>query len=167
MKVTGKISHIIDEDIEKVTLRHRPPHIWVIVADKRIARIFCKYGQKLELIGEASPTKTERKNGMPDDSMGRVISHGGTVRHKLEPHEMPGHHDAILFAHDLSVWLENAAKNGLYDRLVLIAAPKTLGYLRERLGQAVQSRIIAEVNKDLTKLNEKALQKQLKEIVWF
>ncbi len=153
--------------VQSPAAHHKVPRIWIVVADQRIARIFRKNGDGLELIGEALPTKTERKKGMPDNSMGRVISLGGSPRHKLTPHLEPGRHDAQIFAHDLSVWLENAVRNDLFDRLVLVAAPKTLGDLRQRLSKSVQSRVTAEVNKELTKFSEKALQEELKEIVWF
>ena len=162
MRMTGTIP----ENLESPH-HHKAPRIWIVVADQRIARIFQKTGSnRLELIGEAFPTKTQRVKGKPDNSMGRVISFGG-AHHKLEPHAKPGRHDAENFAHDLSLWLENAVREDLFDRLVLVAAPKTLGDLRQRLSKSVQSRITAEVNKELTKFSEKALQEELKEIVWF
>lgn len=146
---------------------HKVPTVWIVVADQRIAKIFKKSGFHLELIGEANPTLRERKKGMPDDSMGRVTSLHGSNRHKLQPHLQPGRHDAITFAQDLSQWLKEAAESGSYDRLILIAAPRTLGDLRPRLHKTVQDRIVAEINKELTKMKELELQKELEQIVWF
>lgn len=145
---------------------YKVTRIWIVVADERIARIFRRERNSLELIGEAFPTRIQRKKGMPDDSMGRVASFGG-ARHKLEPSAEPGRRDAENFAHDLCVWLEGALNKNSFDRLVLIAAPRTLGDIRQRLKKAVQTRIMAEINKELTKLNEKDLQEELKELLWF
>lgn len=163
MKITGKIA---DNTLIDPSPRHLTPRIWIVVADQRTARIFRNVGQDLESIGEAFPTQIQRKIGLSDNSMGRIISFGG-AHHKLAPHAQPVGVDAINFAHDLSLWLENAAHNGLFDRLILVAAPKTLGNLRKMLGKSVLARITAEVNKELTKLSEKNLQEELKEIVWF
>jgi protein required for attachment to host cells len=51
-------------------------------------------------------------------------------------------------------------------RLVLIAAPQTLGELRKILSKPVQMRIVTEVDKDLTKMSDKDLQVELEKIVW-
>lgn len=165
MKIRGKIAEGPLKD-EHNASHHKIARIWIIVADQRIARIFRRTGKDLELIGEASPARTQRQKGIPNSSMGRVVSFSG-ARHKLEPSAEPGKRDAVNFAHKLSLWLEYAVQNDLFDRLVLIAAPKTLGDLRQHLSKAVQVRITAEVSKELTKLNEKELLEELKELVWF
>ena len=68
---------------------------------------------------------------------------------------------------EISGWLDTAVHNDAFDRLVLIATPKASGHLRTLLSHAVQSRLIAEVSKDLMALPEEALQQELKKIVWF
>ena len=168
MKITGKITDDVfaSEETIKHFLNHKIPRVWIVIADNRIARIFRKVGKRLELIGEALSTPLHLKKGTPDNSMGRVVSYGGS-RHKLEPHEQPGNADAINFANDLSLWLERAVQHNFFDRLVIVAAPKTLGNLRQRLGKSVLSRVSAEMNKELTKFNEKDLEEELKEILWF
>ena len=47
---------------------------------------------------------------------------------------------------DLQGW----ALAGRYGALVLVADPRTLGVLRPELHKAVQERLVAEVDKDLT-----------------
>jgi protein required for attachment to host cells len=166
MKIKGKIT---SKDVSGAELlnHHKVPRVWIVVADQRIARIFKKTNSHLELIGEALPIKKHRAKGMHDDSMGRVTSLHASAHHKLIPPQEPGRQDAMNFAHDLSAWLEEAVQSDLFDRLVLVAAPRTLGDLRPRLHKTVQDRVIAEVNKELTKMNENQLFEELKEIVWF
>ncbi len=171
MKLKGKIVESDLSDLNKEEYssgHHKIPRIWIVVADSAGARIFKKNSHGLELIGEATPKKTEREKGTPNRSLGRISSSGGaSIHHRLEPHLPPGRHDATTFTHDLSQWLEQAVQENAFDRLVLVAAPKTLGDLRKQLGEHVQARIMAEVNKELTKMPEKALLEELKEIVWF
>lgn len=166
MKIKEKIAQKNLSGPERLN-HHKVPRVWIVVADKRIARIFKKSNSHLELICEALPTHRQRAKGMPDNSMGRVTSLHGSQHHKLTPHMQPGRSDAIHFAQDLSSWLEEAARADSFDRLVLIAAPRTLGDIRPYLHKSVQDRIVAEVNKELTKMNERQLEEELKDIIWF
>lgn len=166
MKLQGKITQIASTDTQP-SGHHKIPRVWIVVADQRIARIFKKSNSHLELIGEALPTHRQRAKGMPDDSMGRVTSLHAYAHHKLTPTQEPGRQDAMNFAYDLSAWLEEAVQSDLFDRLILVAAPRTLGDIRPRLHKTVQDRVIAEINKELTKMNERQLFEELKEIVWF
>ena len=166
MKIKGKMTSGNTSGPERIS-HHKVARVWIVVADKRIARIFRKSNSHLELIGEALPTNRQRAKGIPDNSMGRVTSLHGSQHHKLTPHMQPGRSDAVHFAQDLSSWLEEAVQKDSFDRLVLIAAPKTLGDIRSCLHKTVHNRIIAEVNKELTQINEKQLEEELKNIILF
>ena len=145
----------------------KAPAIWIVIADQKIARIFKKSDSHLELICEASPIIQEHnEKDTLDDFMGRII-HFPKANPKLQTNLQPGRRNAINFAEDLSQWLKNAAEAESYDRLILIAAPRTLGDLRPRLHKSVQNRIAAEVNKELTNLDYYALKKELREVMWF
>ncbi len=74
--------------------------------------------------------------------------------------------EALSFAHEIADWLDEPARSNDFDRLVLIAAPQTLGELRKILSKPVQMRIVTEVDKDLTKMSDKDLQVELEKIVW-
>lgn len=146
MKLQGKITK---ERLYKVSEgHHKTPRVLIVVADERVARIFKKTDNHLECIGEALPTH-------------------GTGHHKLKPHQKLTQNEAKNFTRDLCEWLEDAVKNDSFDRMILAADPKTLGAIRPRLHQSVHDRVAAEINKDLTKMNEVALQEELKKIVWF
>jgi protein required for attachment to host cells len=69
--------------------------------------------------------------------------------------------------HELSDWLDKAVQEDAFDQLVLVAPPQTLGELRKVLKPSVHARILAELNKDLTKMNKLALQEELTKTVWF
>ena len=54
------------------------------------------------------------------------------------------------FAADLADILYKQAHRGDFDRIVIVAAAKTLGALRTELHQEVTNKVIAEIDKDLT-----------------
>lgn len=160
-------------DVEKVKSGNHPgghlvPRIWVLVADGHRMRAFRKTSGQLELVAEARPSPSRRAGRIPDDAMGRVgSSAGGTIRHKLEPRMDEGRKAVRSFAEDIAAWLDGAVAENAFDRLVLAAAPKMLGELRRVIAAPVQARIVAEVSKDLTKMDERALAAELEKVVWF
>ncbi|MBE0453861.1 host attachment family protein [Roseovarius autotrophicus] len=54
------------------------------------------------------------------------------------------------FAAEMADILYRLAHRGAFDRLVLVAPPRTLGALREHLHKEVAQRVVAEIGKDLT-----------------
>ncbi|MDF0597499.1 host attachment family protein [Psychromarinibacter halotolerans] len=54
------------------------------------------------------------------------------------------------FADDLADILYKQAHKGRFDEIVICAAPKTLGEIRDKLHKEVASKVIAEIPKDLT-----------------
>lgn len=171
MKVTGRIKEEgLGALASEVALREgvKVPRIWVVVADAGVARIFRKPNSHLELVGEMFPEETTQA-GLTNDTVGRLVSSGGggSVHHKYEPHMEAGRQDALQFARELADWLEIAVREDIFDRFVLVAAPRTLGELRAAMPKAVQGRIVAEVDKDLTNLDERALHKALNDVLWF
>ena len=54
------------------------------------------------------------------------------------------------FASELSDILYRLAGRGAFDKLVLVAPPKTLGALRDGLHKEVRAHVVAEVDKDMT-----------------
>ena len=54
------------------------------------------------------------------------------------------------FADDLADILYKQAHKGAFKRLVIVAAPQTLGALRPKLHKEVVEKVVAEVDKDLT-----------------
>ncbi len=61
--------------------------------------------------------------------------------------------------------LDAGAARRRFDRLVLVAPPKTLGALRRALGELARSRVAAELKKDLVNVSEHDLPVHLGEII--
>ncbi len=143
---------------------HKAPIVWVLIADDHVARLFERTIEGIKPFGEAR--LAHRAKEVPNRSLGRTAG-AGSLRHKLTPHVTADEKDTLSFIQDVATRLDQAANENAFDRLVLAAAPKTLGRLRRLLTAPVQDRIVAEIDKDLTKMGEKALQAELEKIVWF
>lgn len=134
---------------------HEIPRIWIIVADRFKAHIFRKTKQGMERIADA------RVGGGVHENEGRAGFHGYDARSEKR------HHDDGGFIHKLADWLDLAERENAYDRLVLVAAPRTLGDLRNVITPSVHTRVAAEVDKELTEMAETEIKKHLEDIIWF
>jgi protein required for attachment to host cells len=134
----------------------RLPHdAWVLVGDGRRALVFQNEGSpdKPKLVVQkvfeapANPATAEQGTERP----GRVVSSAdGSRRSTVEPtdwHEIA----EARFARDVAAVLTEAARAGRFDRLAVVAPPKTLAELREAFDEPVKKKIIGEVDKTLTK----------------
>lgn len=169
MNLTGKVQNDLKNFSKRspVVRPYKTPRTWVMVIDQHIARIFEKNGKVLEAIGEASPDPVT-ETGITNKSVGRVVSSSGqSTHHKYELHMNESRQQRLSFVEQISDWLDRAVWQDAFDRIILVAAPKTLGDLRKVLKRQVHARVIAEINKDLTKLDIRALQEELKKVVWF
>lgn len=169
MKLTGALAekgfHAFDME-PRTHAGHEIPRLWIIVADRVKARIYRKLHEKLELLGDAVATSGASHLGKSENyKVARAGGSGGG--HGQDPRQEDQHHEDMAFIHTLASWLEEAEREKAFDRLVLVAAPHTLGEIRSVLSKAVQGRVTTEVNKDLTKLSENDLRDHLKDIVWF
>ncbi len=65
------------------------------------------------------------------------------------------------FAAEIAEALYKAAHAGRYDKLIIVAPPKTLGDLRKALHKEVSGRVIGEIDKDLTNQPPYEIEKRL------
>ena len=171
MKLTGKL---LDEGLVSFTKKpplksgRKTPRIWILVADNHLARVYKKNYNRMELIGEAEPEESLIESEINNKTMGRIASAAGsTVHHKFEPHTNASRQEELTFAREISDFLEQVETADVFDRLIIIAPPKMLGDLRSNFSKLVKNRIVAEVDKDLTKLNDKDFEEALKKIIGF
>ena len=160
MRITGILAekgfHAFDAEPHQ-TGGHIVPRIWIVVADGVRALIFRKAGKDMERIAEARPGYSAATHA----DKGGASFHGYDVRSEKY------HHGEGAFIHNLAAWLDEAERAKAFDRLVLVAAPRALGDLREALSKEVCLRVSAEKAKDLTELSEGEIRRHLSDIVWF
>jgi len=90
-----------------------------------------------------------------------------TTHHGYRPDKDPGERAKETFAYKLAAWLDGAAHDDVFGRLVIAAPPHMLGELRKAMSKQVNTRVVAEVSKDLAKHSEPELRAALAEILWF
>lgn len=141
---------------------------WVLIADGARARILERIGPVGALHPAmaseyTAPNKPTREFGT--DRPGRVVESADSARHAMEPRVDWHRFEKQKFARAMAEIIDRAAAEKAFDRLVVVAPPKTLGDLRAAIGAPARRLIAAEINKDLTKVPDHALAAQLGEIV--
>ena len=126
-----------------------PHNALIVVADGTGARFFRNSGQvfnvTLRADGELKPADLEN-----DGPSG-----------KRPPESTGQENDEATFAKQLAKELYRRAHAGDFAALVLIADPQTLGQIRPLLHKEVQSRLVSEHGKTLTKATIADIQKTL------
>lgn len=98
---------------------------------------------------------TDRPGRMKDAGLSRQAAPGGL---DWSPGQRSGYEETDWhrlekerFAHELAERLYRHAHRGDFERLVVVAPPRVLGDLRDKLHKEVADRVVAEIPKTLTK----------------
>jgi len=121
----------------------------VVVADERDATFFdlTRPQAPLEARGSLHNDSARPDRELETDRPGRRF--GGTHgnRHAVDGERSTQRHETELFAKQVCQALDGARTRHEFDRLVIIAAPRMLGMLREALPAPCQAVVAAEVAK--------------------
>ncbi len=125
---------------------------WVVVADGQHATVYHNDGPNkgLQVVdGLGGHRDGPRSHDLVTDKPGRVqgFASGGAITARTDPHE----HEEARFTLHLADEINHAALEKQFDQLILAAPPRTLGILRKSLSSHATERVIAELDKDLTK----------------
>lgn len=129
-----------------------PNDAWVLVADGEKAlflrNITDAENPNLEVVRKEEQDNPKdidqsanRPGRMPDTGAGQRSALDDTDWHELAKER---------FADELADLLYKQAHKGKYDKIVLIAPPKTLGELRDKMHKEVADKVIGEIPKTLT-----------------
>jgi protein required for attachment to host cells len=140
-------------------LRKITPKTWVLVADGAQAKVFVgdKIGTGLQEVPiERFDGTRARSRELVTDKPGRLQSDAsaGGQRSATEPRTDPHRHAEAMFIKHVAEHVESAVKSGEVNQLVLVAAPRALGDLRNELSDYVRQRVVAEIDREL--VNEPA-----------
>ena len=131
---------------------NEPITVRVVVADERDATFFdlTKPQAPLEERGSLHNDAARPDRELETDRPGRRF--GGTHgnRHAVDGERSTQRHETELFAKQVCQALDGARTRHEFDRLVIIAAPRMLGMLRESLPAPCQAVVAAEVAKDFS-----------------
>jgi protein required for attachment to host cells len=139
---------------------------WVLIADASRARVF-EHNRSLRSLTLAfeddRPELRDRSLTRDSDRPGRTQDSAGEGRHGLEPHTSIDDRVREQFSRELVERLQSAANEQRFGQLLLVAPPSMLGAIRKHLGENLRERVIAEIDKDLTRIPAHELPEHLKE----
>lgn len=137
-----------------MTMQRLPHGAWVLVGDGRKALVLRNEGDQtfpnlraFEVFREKhNPLMSERGS----DGPGRAVEH---LANRRSAHQQAEWHELaeIEFAQKVAAALSEHHDAGDISALVVVAPPRTLAELRHAFPASLQRKIIAELDKDLTK----------------
>jgi len=133
----------------------KPITTWIVIADGAHARIVLNDGPGKGV--KAGPERQFSAINVPGrdimaDRPGRTFDSAGQGRHAMEPRTNPRDVEQQKMFRELTKYLEQEAKKGSYDRLVIVAPPRALGSLRSELSARARAKVTGELDKDLTQV---------------
>ncbi|MCC5812682.1 MAG: host attachment protein [Ectothiorhodospiraceae bacterium] len=134
--------------------------IWVVVAEQSRARIFSmngRWGALEEVDNLVHPKGRLHDQDINADRPGRSFDTVGEGRHGMSKRHSPKEMEAIRFATDVSRRVAQAHHEGAFKELVLVAPPRFLALLRERLPEAVTRCVILSEDKNLSRADPTAI----------
>ena len=141
---------------------------WVLVANSGQARIL-EMQRKPYLFQEISELTSEAQHltnkDIVSDASGRVYHSQGPGTHSMKPRSDPHEQAEEQFSRGLAQKMDKADRLGRFDRLLVVADPKTLGRLRQQMTRSVGSKVAEEVSLDLVRLPLNQLEPRLKQVL--
>jgi len=133
---------------------------WILVGDAARARIFAveKEDGPWQLVEELDhPPGRARTSELVSDRAGRTRPGEQGARAPGMEHMDASERESLRFAEHLGAVLQQGYDDRSYDRLVVVAPPRFLGYLRSVLRDTVTRQIAASIDKDYTHHDEQEL----------
>ena len=132
----------------------KPIRTYILIADGARARLLLSEGRGKPLA--EVPGSEQAQDIRPDRELsaerpGRVHELATVERHAIERDDLH-RREKERFAQALADSLDRRLAAGEYDRVVIAAAPETLGTIRAALSERVRAVVLGDIAKDLTKL---------------
>lgn len=131
--------------------------VCVVVADQSEARLYLLRGSTMRLAATLESAAAHlHDRDLKSDRPGRVFDRapnaqgrrGSVTRHSTGGERTPRRQVAISFARDIAAAVGASRRSARFDRLVLVAPPRFLGFLRRSLPSALRAQVVAELAKD-------------------
>ena len=142
---------------------------WVLTANGAGYRIFSrdkKFAPLVEVQHLDWPSGRLSGQDLVSDRPGRSFDSRGAGRHAMEPRTDVHTEEEMQLAREIARALGDGHRDGAYSQLIIIAAPRLLGHLRESLPAQVRQNVVAEIDKDLTAYHAGQLTDWLRKEVW-
>ena len=156
----------MEKYIRDAHLKHT--RTWILIADGGRARILETTGKRQGMhpvAGSQSRLHNPPSRELGRDSPGRVYESVGYARHAVEPRSDPHIALEALFASQLATMLADHSAKDAFDQLVVVAPAAMLGNLRKMIKPEVRNKIVAEVDKDLTRVPNSEIASHIENVI--
>jgi protein required for attachment to host cells len=146
----------------------RKTNTWILIADGARARFLENEGPGKGLAPAPLPpqeAKLDRDRDVYSDRPGRVQESVGGAHHAVARRVDWHRFEKEQFAGRLAKLLDEASGAHRFDKLVLVAPPRTLGDLRAALAPATRAKVSGELDRDLTQIPDHDLPSHLAGVV--
>lgn len=126
---------------------------WITLVDASRARIFSlnqKGDEMRELYDLSHPESRLHPGDLRTGGEGVVIAKKGRSMRSMEPPVERSHKESENFAKEIAVFLRNHRMVNDFDNLMLVAEPRMLGNLRDKMDSATAKRVTVTIDKNLT-----------------
>jgi protein required for attachment to host cells len=140
--------------------------IWVVSANDQRARILStdsRIGHLKEIADLVHPVARMKESEIVSDRPGRSFDSIGRGRHAMSSQVDAKRQEEIRFAKEVIDRLEQGRASGAFDRLAVVASPAFLGHLRDKMSDALRTKVVLELDKDYTALPADELRTHLPE----
>jgi len=154
-------------------------NVRIVVADERQANFFDAVTPKAPLTARGSLVNEsggKKDSELETDRPGRRYggtngaSHGGQVQghhHGVNGERSTEQHDLTIFAKEVAKRIDASRARNEFDKLVLVAAPKMLGLLRQSLPTTSQTLLAGAISKDIVHQGQDAIMRVIPEDTFF
>lgn len=148
----------------------KQPETWFVIADGQRARIVRRLRTPRPRVENVFPYDWINSELLSLDPSQEKLGRGGNATdsstyHGIPPGPDPRRQLKQEFAVELAEFINRGALAQHFNRLVLVAAPKTLGDIRAKLSEQARECIVAELDKDLTHSSDEDLADRFEELV--
>ena len=143
---------------------------WILAADGNQARLL--KGVNLLKDGQQSPEQEifrwepKKAQDIMADRPGRSHSSVGHGRSAMEYSSDPVREEQQKFTAEIAGRIDDYAAEGAFDRLVVCAAPQTLGDLRSKLSDRARTLTTAEIDRNFSNLPTQKLISSVRTIMF-
>ncbi|KJZ08764.1 MULTISPECIES: host attachment protein [Halomonas] len=125
---------------------------YIVVADASRARIFTRTGRKLNEVESLVHAEGRLHEGdLVTDKGGDVHESSATASRQAGGEEVATQHHEVIFAREVADRLYRARVDNSMEKLIMVAPPRFLGHLRDKLDAPTAKLVIHSLSKDLTK----------------
>ena len=147
----------------------KPTITWILIADGARARVLRHTGPGnglSEIEGLEFSQSHKRAQDIMADKPGRSHSSVGHGRSAMEYSSDPVREEQQKFTAEVAGRIDDYAAEGAFDRLVVCAAPQTLGDLRNKLSDKSRTLTMAEIDKNFSNLPTEKLISSVRSIMF-